>query len=142
MKPHVAWSPEEILTQAQRNFSGHLALIFAFLQEKGISADEFIEFVGAKTSPRWKSVITDLEDLLNAILLNVLANGERVIEVNIDRKWASATVTGLFKRDVMDYYGCRADTYDRFWNKFKVIAGDAGYDFAWEKDSMGITALR
>jgi hypothetical protein len=137
MKSHLEWSTEELLTQSQRNFSGHLAIIFSFLQQKGLSIDEFVEFIGAKASLRWTSVVTGMEDLLNAILLNVLANGEKVITAKIDRNWASATVTGLFKREVMEYYGCQAEIYDRFWNKFKKIADAAGFNLIWKKADNG-----
>jgi hypothetical protein len=137
MKPHFAWATEELLNQAQRNFSGHLALIFVYLQQKELSVDEFIKFTGEKTSKRWKSVITDAGDLMNAVLLNVLANGEKVIKSNIDKNWASATVTGLFRKDVMEYYDCPPDVYERFWDKFKLIADAAGFSFSWKKDEKG-----
>jgi hypothetical protein len=68
MKSPTEWATEELLNQAQRNFSGHLAIFFGYLQEKGLSVDDFVEYVGVKVSSRWKSVITNLQDALNAIL--------------------------------------------------------------------------
>lgn len=137
MKSHTDWKMEELLNQAQRNFSGHLAIIFCYLQEKGLSVDDFVEYTGAKVSSRWKTVITSLPDALNAILFNVLSNGEKVIDVKIDKDEATAKVTGLFKREVMEYYGCPHDTYDRFWSKFKLIANEVGLSFSWKKAEDG-----
>jgi hypothetical protein len=142
MKSHTDWKMEELLNQEQRNFSGHLAIIFCYLQEKGLSVDDFVEYTGAKVSARWKSAATNLQDTLNAILFNVLSNGEKILSVKIDENDAVATVTGLFKSDVMQYYGCIPEIYDRFWNKFKLIAGDAGFSFSWEKTEEGYYQIR
>jgi hypothetical protein len=137
MKSPTEWATEELLNQAQRNFSGHLAIFFGYLQEKGLSVDDFVEYVGVKVSSRWKSVITNLQDALNAILFNVLANGEKVVDVFINKEEATATVTGLFSQEIMKYYGCQRETYDRFWNKFKLIANDVGLSFSWENTRDG-----
>ena len=142
MKSHTDWKMEELLNQEQRNFSGHLALIFCYLQEKGLSVDDFVEYTGAKVSSRWKSAVTNLKDMFNSVLFNVLSNGEKVLNVNIGENDAVATVTGLFKSDVMQYYGCIPEIYDRFWNKFKLIAGEVGFSFSWDKTEEGYYQIR
>jgi len=142
MKSHTDWKIEELLNQEQRNFSGHLALIFCYLQEKGLSVDDFVEYAGVKVSSRWKSAVTNLKDMLNSILFNVLSNGEKVINLNIDENDAVATVTGLFKSDVMEYYGCKHEIYDRFWYKFKLIAGEVGFSFSWKRTEEGYYQIR
>ena len=80
--------------------------------------------------------------MFNSVLFNVLSNGEKVINVNFKENDAVATVTGLFKSDVMQYYGCRPEIYDRFWNKFKLIAGEVGFSFSWEKTEEGYYQIR
>ena len=137
MKAHDAWTMEELWQQAQRNFCGHLAIMFNYLEDKGLSVDDFIKYTGEKTSPRWKSVITELGDMMNAILLNVLSNGEKIVDVKIGDTEAAATVTGLLRSDVMGYYGCDPEVSGSFWNKFTLLADEIALKFTWRKTENG-----
>ena len=44
MKSHSDWKMEGLSNQAQRNFSGHLAIIFCYRQDKGLSVDDLVEY--------------------------------------------------------------------------------------------------
>ena len=142
MKAYDAWTTEELWQQAQRNFCGHLAIMFNYLQDKGLSVDEFIKYTGQKTSPRWKSVIINLGDMMNAVLLNVLSNGEKIVDVKIGNTEAVATITGLLRSDVMQYYGCSPEVSDSFWNKFTLLADEIGLEFSWRKTDNGEYVIR
>ena len=137
MKSHSEWKREELWQQEQRNFSGHLAIMFCYLQDKGLEVDDFIEYTGKKVAPRWSSIARNLKDMMNAILMNVLSNGQQVKEITINETDATATVTGLFNSEVMEYFGCSPDVYDRFWNKFILIANEVGLNFSWNKTENG-----
>jgi hypothetical protein len=137
MKSHLEWTKEELFQQEQRNFSGHLAIMFCYLQDKGLEVDDFIEYTGKKVAPRWGSIVSNLRDMMNAILMNVISNGQQVKEIIINETHAAATVTGLFNSEVMEYYGCSSDVYDRFWNKFILISNEVGLNFSWNKNENG-----
>ncbi len=142
MKSHDAWTMEELWQQAQRNFSGHMAIIFLFLQEKGLSVDEFVDYTAIKTSKRWKAVVKNIPDMMNSILLNVLSNGEKILEVKISDTMATAVVSGLLRSDLIANYSCPAEAADSFWNKFCYIAEDANAKFSWRKSEDGNFHLR
>ena len=37
----------------------------------------------------------------------------------------------------MEYYGCSHQVYDRFWDKFILIANEGELNFSWNKFEMG-----
>jgi hypothetical protein len=137
LKSHSELTMEELWQQEQRNFSGHLAIMFCYLQDKGLEVDDFIDYTGKKAAPRWNAIARNPPDMMNVILMNVLSNGQNVKEVDISDTDATATVTGLFNPDVMEYYGCSPAVYDRFWNKFIPIANEVGFDLSCNRINDG-----
>ena len=89
------------------------AIIFLFLQEKVVSIDEFLDYTAKKTSKRWKAVLKNIPDMMNSILLNVLSNGEKIVDVKIGDTEATAVVSGLLRSDLIANYSCPAKASER-----------------------------
>ena len=133
IKAHTEWTTEELLKQEQVNFSAHIALILDYLQQQGLSVDDFIRYIGDKAVLGWKRTATDVADFMNGILLNVRSNGGRVLDIYIDNTHANATVTELLDMNVVQYYSVAPNIADCFWNKYVPIAEALGMRFTWER---------
>ncbi len=130
------WVPEELWEHAQANFSGHLAMMFTYLAEHGLDVPDFIRYTGERAAPGWEEC-TSAADMMNGVLLNVLANGGGVLESTLEEDQATATVTRLLNMDVMRHYGAAEDASEGCWDKFIPIATSLGLRFSWTRVGQG-----
>ncbi len=142
VKAHTEWTVEELWQQEQANFSAHLAIMFHYLEKKGLDLDDFIRYVGESVLPSWRRRGDTIAAVMNGILHNVRANGSSVLAVTIAEDRAEATVTSLLRLDVMGRYGIPVDTASRFWDKFVPIAAALGMRFTWERTAAGQDRIR
>jgi hypothetical protein len=137
IKAHTDWTMEELWRQERGNFSAHLALMFRYLLEQELSLDDFIRYTAEAVIAGWKPHVSTVADMMNGVLVNVLANGGQVLEADIADAEASATVTTLLDHCVMEDYGVAPETADRFWDKFIPLGDALGMRFTWERTDEG-----
>lgn len=142
IKPHTAWTREELQEQGQVIFSAHLALMFDYIQRNNLSVDDFIHFIGERAAPGWKRTASGCADFMNGILLNVLAGGGTVHAIYIDETEAHATVSGVVNPRVLEYYSVPADLAARFWNKYIPIAEALHMRFIWDQKEDGTFVIQ
>lgn len=134
MKAHTEWTTEELWKHEQLNFAVHMAIMFEYLQEQGLSVDDFVRHTADRVIPAWqRGEEKTVEFLMRGILLNVLANGGEVLESHYGDREATATVTYLLNHDLMQDWGSPPEVTERFWDKFIAIAEALGMHFAWER---------
>ena len=51
--------------------------------------------------------------MMNSILLNVLSNGEKIVDVKIGDTEATVVVSGLLRSDLIANYSCPAEASER-----------------------------
>jgi hypothetical protein len=132
----VDWTPDELWQQEQSNFSAHLAMMFGYLVQHGLPTDEFVRFVGERSAPSWEGT-EGVADLMEGILLNVRSNGHEIVSVEMHDNRARATVTGLVRYDVMEFFGVPREQADAFWDKFHPLAEALGLSFTWQRIGDG-----
>jgi hypothetical protein len=135
-KVYSAWQPEELWHQEQMNFAAHMALAFAYVQERGLSLDDFHRYIGEKVAPSWQTC-TGVADFMNYTLLNVVANGGQVLATEWDEERASATVTEILLSEIGEHFGVAPAVLNSFWDKFIPIAEGLGLRFGWERTDAG-----
>ena len=124
-----AWTMEELWQGEQVNFAAHLAIMFKYLQARGLDLDDFIRYVGEQVLPSWRGRGATMPIMLTNILRNVRANGGTVFEVTMDEARGEAIVSRLLRPDVMERFGIPAAQAERFWNKFLPIGQALGIAF-------------
>jgi hypothetical protein len=132
----VDWTTEELWQQEQSNFSAHLAMMFGYLVQRGIDTGEFVRFVGERSAPSWEGT-EGVAELMEGVLINVRSNGHDVLSVEVDDDRARATVTGLVRYDVMEFFGVPREQADTFWDKFYPLAEALGLRFTWQRTGDG-----
>jgi hypothetical protein len=131
------WSTEDLWRQEQSNFSAHLAMMFRWVEERGGSLEEFIDYVGRASAASWEGT-ESAEELMEGVLLNVRSNGHEVLSVEREDGRVRARVTGLVRADVMEFFGVPAEQSDRFWDKFVPLAEALGLRFSWRRAGDGV----
>jgi hypothetical protein len=135
-KVYTAWEPHELWRHEQMNFAAHMALAFAYVQERGLSLDDFHHYIGEKVAPAWQGCL-GVGDFMNYVLLNVVANGGRVLDTASHDGAAAATVTEILRSDVGEQFGIAPAVLNSFWDKFIPIAVGVGLRFRWERTEQG-----
>lgn len=131
-KVYTDWEPEELWRHEQMNFAAHMALTFTYLQDRGLSLDDFYRYIGEKVVPSWREC-AGIADFMNYTLVNVVANGGEVLESNSNDQRATATVTEILRSDVGERVGVAPAVLNSFWEKFVPIASSLGLVFTWER---------
>jgi hypothetical protein len=135
MKSYLELSNEELLDQERQNFSAHMALIYKYLKAKDMSIKEFNNYIGNAVSAGWKEEVQSLNDYKNGILLNVLANGGKVISDElISKKEIRLVVSDILYGSVMKAFGATEEMNGALWDKFYIISEKLGFEFSWKRD--------
>jgi hypothetical protein len=144
MTVNTEWTTEELWKQEQLNFTGHMAIMFEYLQKHGLSVDDFVRFTADKVIPGWqkKGRGKTVEDLMSGILFNVAANGGEVLETKINDEEVTAKVSHLLHPEIMEAYGSPPEMTERFWDKFILIAEALGMGFTWERTEDHLYHIR
>ena len=137
MKSYDEWTKDELWDQVKMNFSGHMLLMYSFLRTKGVEPDEFTRYVAEHVLPGWKSEIATAADLMNGILLNVLANGGGVRSIANTDIEITTIVSQLIEREILETLDLEHDDTNQLWNKFIPIANALDMDFTWTERGDG-----
>lgn len=133
----VDWTVEELWGQERSNFGAHLAMMFEYLERRGLDVEDFVRFVGERSAASWEGT-SGAADLMEGILLNVRSNGHDVLAAELDGPRARATVTGIVHYDAMDFFGVPRERADVFWDKFGPLAEALGLRFSWRTAGEGV----
>ena len=133
MKKHDEWSTDELWDQVKMNFAAHMLIMYTFLRSKGIGPDEFTNYIAEKVIPGWKSEVKTTDDFMNAVLLNVRANGGTIRDIEITSSSSEAIVTQLLEKQVLEMFDLHEDDSDQLWNKFMPIANSLEMVFSWKQ---------
>ena len=137
MKNYDEWSSDELWDQVKMNFSAHMLIMYSFLRSKGIKPEEFTNYIAEIVIPDWKSEVKTVDDFMNAVLLNVAANGGVVRKTKkIDNK-SEAIVSQLLEKEVLRVFDLKNDDSDQLWNKFIPIANSLNMIFSWNRIADG-----
>lgn len=132
----VDWNIEELWAQERSNFGAHLAMMFEYLDGRGLPVEDFVRFVGERSVASWEGT-RGAGELMEGILLNVRSNGHEVLSVEAEGRRARATVTGIAHYEAMEFFGVGRERADMFWDKFHPLAEALGLRFGWRRIGDG-----
>jgi hypothetical protein len=134
MKPYSEWTNDELWQQEQMNFAAHMAVMFTYLQKHGLSVDDFVRYTADEVISGWKDEVKTVADMMNAVLVNVRANGGEILDASFESDTrASATVTYLLNEELMSTLSSPVEVTSKFWDKLIPIAAASGMRFEWER---------
>jgi hypothetical protein len=120
------------------NMAAHLAVMFTYLQKQGLSIDDFVSYAAEEVVSGWKDEVKTAAEMMNAILVNVRANGGEALEASLDdENCASAVVTCLLNEAMMAQLNSPVELTGKFWNKIIPIAVALGLRFEWRRLADG-----
>src|SRR5437667_441229 len=91
----AAFSPEQVLGQAQSNATAAVLVTIAYLNERGFSAEEWITFTGQRFAPAWEELRgRGAADVARIAALNVVSLGGELVALTGNADRAEAVVRG------------------------------------------------
>jgi hypothetical protein len=138
VKKHHEYTESDFLQQERVNFSSHMAFTYSFLQEKGIAVEEYIQYLGLKFAAGWKAEVSSLDDFQEGILINVLANGGKligIIEGGVHSR--KLEISELLSKEIFGECGVSPEMAGVLWDKLTIIADAIGYHFEWNMNKHG-----
>jgi hypothetical protein len=133
MKSYPEWTNDELWLHEQMNFAAHMAVTFTYLQKHGLSVDDFVRYTANEVIGAWKDEVKTVADRMNAILVNVRANGGEILDASAEGETrATATVTCLLNEELMSALSSPVEVTSKFWDKFIPISAALGMRFKWD----------
>lgn len=134
MKSYSEYTIDELWGHAQMNFAAHMAIMFTYLEKHGLSVDDFVQYTADEVISGWKGEVKTVHDMMNGILINVLANGGEILDTSTEGEThASATVTQLLNEEIMSHLRSPIEMTGKFWDKIIPIAKAVGMNFKWKR---------
>jgi hypothetical protein len=137
MKKYNDWSLEELWDQEKMNFSVHILAMYSFLRSKKIDLEEFTNYVAAVVLPGWEMEAQTIDDFMNAVLVNVRANGGIVRKTTRGDQISEAVVSQLLEKEILRTLAFKHADSDQLWNKFVPIARSLHMRFTWKRLGNG-----
>jgi CubicO group peptidase (beta-lactamase class C family) len=125
---------ERLLEQAQGNFNAIVCTTIAYLKERGLPLDDYVNYVGQKLAPSWDSTqAASARDTAENAALNLVASGGQVLALTGNEQQAEVLVTNSPPPDFLEMAGISAADADAFNGVFHVIAGTLGLRFEQQR---------
>ena len=130
----VEFTKDEISNHSMGNASGHLLGTISFLNSKGASVEEWIEYVGKQHAEGWgelkgKSAL----EVLREAALTWISCGATLVSLSGDDARAEA-VLAWPPEDDAKFYGITTRDGHKLNHVFLPIAQKVGLDFSWESE--------
>ena len=137
---HAEYTDAELLEQARGNAQALILATMAFLQERGISPQEWAAAIGETFARGWGDPRPwDAGEFLDAMLTNLRALGASVkaVELGVDR--ATATTTGFPDPELCSLFAVDPSRVAVFHDAAGPIAAARGLRWTWQAAPDGVS---
>ena len=136
----VTFAPEQISLLAQTNARGLSLAAIAYLQQHGLPARPYFEYVGQQFTDLWPEHLA-ADEAAEAIALNMVASGARLVSLSGDSTQAEIVLEGWPGFLGADLFELNAEDADQALAVFEPIAAHMGFEFTWRREGQQIIAV-
>lgn len=137
---HAEYTDAELLEQARENAQALILATLAFLDARGVPANEWASAIGETFSRGWGDPRPwDAGEFLDAMLTNLRALGAEVSSVDLGIDRAEATTTGFPDAELCALFGTTVEQAAVFHEAAGRIAAARGLQWSWEIGPDGAT---
>ncbi|HMA35574.1 MAG TPA: hypothetical protein VKY74_14000 [Chloroflexia bacterium] len=123
-------TPERICQQAQANLTTVVLGTLAYLNEQGLSREEWTTFIGRRLTGNWEELrAPGARAILERIALNLLTPGAELHSLTGDASQATATFGGWLPIAGLDLFGLTQPEADSFADLFRPIVEHLGFHY-------------
>ena len=127
---------QELLAQAQGNATAFVLTTIAYLKERGLPVDDYLEYFGRQFAPGWEELGTrPVKEVARTVANNAVSVGCSVGSMSGDETRAEVLITGWLDADtISETLGLERGDSDAVWNSFYPIMERLGINYTWRRE--------
>ena len=134
------FTTEELLSQARGNATAFVLTTIAYLRERGLAVEDFVEFFGRQFAPGWDELRDQpVVDLARAVASNAVSVGCTLGSLSGDEARAEVLITGWpDAEEISRVLGSERNDRDAMWDSFNPIMERLGIRYAWQREKGAV----
>lgn len=136
----VFFAPEQISQLAQTNARGVSLAAVAYLQQHGLPARPFFEFLGQQFTALWPEHLA-ADQAAEAIALNMVSVGARLVSLVGDSAQAEIVLEGWPGFLGSELFELADEEADQALAVFAPIAEHMGFEFNWRREGQQLIVV-
>ena len=140
---NTEFTTEELLSQARGNATAFVLTTVAYLKERGLAVEDFVEFFGRQFAPGWDELRAQpVVDVARAVALNVISVGCTLGSLSGDEARAEVLITGWPEaEEISRVLGSEQSDRDAMWDSFNPIMERLGIRYAWRREDGAVRLI-
>ncbi|MDQ3863223.1 MAG: hypothetical protein M3317_06955 [Actinomycetota bacterium] len=136
----TAFTTEELLSQARGNAAAFVLTTIAYLKERGLAVEEYVEFFGRQFAPGWDELrARTVGEVARAVTKNAVSVGCTLGSFSEDDTRAEVLFTGWPDAEQIScVLGLDRSASDAMWESFYPIMERLGIRFAWRREDRAV----
>jgi hypothetical protein len=136
---NAEFSPEEILSQAQGNATAFVLTTYAFLKDRGLDIDEYVEFHGRSFAPAWEGLRGEpVVEVARLAALNAVSVGATLRSLSGDDGRAEVLVAGWPDEEFLEMLHLSHEDGERQHSAFRPIMEHLGIRYEWRREGDAV----
>ncbi len=132
---------EELLSKARGNATAFVLTTIAYLKERGLAVEDFVDFFGHQFAPGWDELRSQpVVDIARAVSSNAVSVGCTLGSLSGDEAGAEVIITGWPEaEEISSVLGLEPNAGDAMWDSFHPIMERLGISYAWRREDRAVT---
>ena len=137
---NTEFTTEELLSQARGNATAFVLTTIAYLKERGLAVEDFVEFFGRQFAPGWDELRAQpVVDVARAVASNAVSVGCTLGSLSGDEARAEVLITGWpDAEEISRVLGSERNDRDAMWDSFNPIMERLGIRYAWQREEGAV----
>jgi hypothetical protein len=129
-------SAEELLSQARGNAVPFILTTIAYLEERGMAVEDFVDFFGRQFAPGWDELrARPMLEVARAVTRNAVSVGCTLGSLSGDEERAEVLISGWPEAEQLSsVLGLDPNAGDAMWDSFYPIMEHLGIRYAWRRE--------
>jgi len=140
---NTEFTTEELLSQARGNATAFVLTTIAYLKERGLAVEDFVEFFGRQFAPGWDELRAQpVVDVARAVASNAISVGCTLGSLSGDEARAEVLITGWpDAEEISRVLGSEQSDRDAMWDSFNPIMERLGIRYVWRREDGAVRLI-
>jgi hypothetical protein len=136
---NTQYTQEEVLGMAQGNATAFVLTALAYMKERGLDPDEYVEFFGRWATPSWEDMRgRPVPEVARVAALNPVSVGATLHSLSGDDTHAEVLLSGWPDEEFLGELRLTQSDGDRLLNAFEPIMEYLGIRYAWQREGEAV----
>ena len=134
------FTTEELFSQAKGNATAFVLTTIAYLKERDLAVEDFVEFFGRQFAPGWDELRTEpVAAVAQTVARNAVSVGCTLGSLSGDEARAEVHFTGWpDAEEISNVLGLEPNVGDAMWDSFYPIMERLGIRYAWRREDGSV----